>query len=117
MTQKKNAIDSLFDLAEGVVDSVSPYLKEDEESDSEVVDVEYVEVKVKQQPLLKSEGSMNTKKLPREVTLYIKAVAKRRGGVGILCETETHEMVVINLEERDWKTLCDNADWMRMVKE
>lgn len=115
MAEKKNALDSLFDYAERVVDGVSPYLKEDEEGN--VVDAEYVEVKSRQQTLLKDDPLERSKrKGPREVTLKLKAISKRKsGGVGLLMETTTHEIVVVNLSDEDWETLCDNADWMRMV--
>jgi hypothetical protein len=125
---KKDAIDSMFDFADKIVDGAATVLKDMPEPDGDddyepnptgeksgpkrVVDVEY-----RQQPLLKSGEGQMSKKQPREVTLRIKALAKRRGGVAIMCETPTHEIVVVNLEEKDWKTLCDNADWMRMVKE
>lgn len=123
MVQKKDAIDSLFDFADKVVDGASAVLKDMPEPDNDDVETpveipskKVIDVEVTEQPLLKSGPSGPTK--PREVTLHIKAIAKRKnGGVGILAETATHDVVVINLDAKDWKTLCDNADWMRMVRE
>jgi hypothetical protein len=125
MTQKKDAIDSIFDFADKIVDGAAAVLKDVPEPDSDE-EPDYPRfhkeepkrvIDVPEQPLLKSDGHMG-KKQPREVTLNIRAISKRqRGGVAILAETPTHDVVVINLEEKDWKTLCDNADWMRMVKD
>lgn len=118
---KKDAVDSLFDFADKIVDGAATVLKDmPEPDDEEDTPVEVpnppkrvIDVPVDSQPLLKSGA-----KKPREVHLHIKAIAKRTGGgVGILCETPTHEIVVIGLDAKDWKTLCDNADWMRMVKD
>lgn len=119
MSQKKDMIDSLFDYADKVVDGMTTVLKDVPEPDSDEDEVtppsgRVIDIQENPQPLLKSDAR---KRGPREVTLSIRAIARKGDGVGILCETETHEVVVVNLSGKDWKTLCDNADWMRAVKE
>jgi hypothetical protein len=128
MTEKKSMIDSLFDAAERVVDGAAGVLSGVPEPEEELekakpesqVQPRYgkvIDVPSESQPLLKSDAKQEVKK-PREVVLGVKNVSsRRRGGVNIVAETPTHELVCIVLSEEDWKKVCDAADWMRMVSE
>lgn len=121
MKPKKDAVDSLFDFADKIVDGATAVLKDMPEPDSDDDDVpryvpqtpRIIEMPPDGGPLLKS-GSDGPKKM-REVTLGIRNVNRRRGGgVTIIAETPTHEVVAVVLSEEDWKKLYDAADWLRM---
>lgn len=129
MAEKKGAIDSLFDFADKIVDGAAAVLKDvpeppsDDDDDPPVrgPDKRVIDVPTDSPPLLKSghqaESKPATKKM-REVTLGIRNVSQRRGGgVNIIAETPTHELVVVVLSEEDWKKVVDTADWLRMVPE
>lgn len=125
MTQKKDSIDSFFDLADRVVDGAAKVLQDMPEPDSDddsppsrVIDVPE---RVESKPATNLHGILTEgQKKPREVILSIKNVSKRRkggGGVNIIAETMTHDLVCVVLSEGDWKKICDSADWLRMVEE
>lgn len=117
MTQKKDMIDSLFDMADRVVDGAVAVLKDvpEPEGDEDMGSKKVIDVT--DQPLLKSgtESPVANKKAPREVSLSIKNVSQRGKGVVIIAETATRELVAITLSGEDWKKVYDAADWLRMV--